>query len=577
MDDYENDSLGGAGVKLREIDLANIILGYGKNRSESEPYYTENDPVLLHVASSYVTPEMFGAKGDGVNDDGPALQRALESGKKVLLTKDLYVFSKIVIYDHNVYLDGNEHTVYVDLINESIGWDNPFAIVFGVHPNPDGVEGPLKVISGSYRESIGEHRGIGVYGDSYTYGYISYKECIPVPSWFTDILDADEGATTTYYNAYKANIRNIEFRYSNCTGKFGLRLAFMVESVLYNVRCIVEEGHDGMTGISINGCSDVTVDRCFCENWTHIMGWRQMGTHGYGISLGGDNIKVTRFHGINNRDHISGGGDIGKFWASRCFVNDAVLESDCSRWWDNPNTPKLYFDDGFECHGHAYMFTYENVKLIKTNQGNNTYRGYLFGIRTKYATVRNIEIEGQGVMCFPSEFTEVSYLSHIIAPGGVLRGYHGEDWQKLTFGREVVVSDSVFDRVESFICSTTLKMVNCVVYKRIWEVSHLVMVNSVVYGDQDWLVLSPIEVYEDAQIVNCDLYHNGSTFTKSDTPLIKAPENSVQMMNCRCRVLPGGNVFTNQQNYAVNNTVQHRFGLILTSEESLLDKYYPFP
>jgi hypothetical protein len=62
-----------------------------------------------------VTPEQYDAVGDGVHDDGPALKAALESGKKVLLQKDLYVFSPLTVRDHNIILDGNGFNIIVDL------------------------------------------------------------------------------------------------------------------------------------------------------------------------------------------------------------------------------------------------------------------------------------------------------------------------------------------------------------------------------------------------------------------------------------------------------------------------------
>ena len=528
------------------------------------------------AGNNYVTPEMFGAVGDGVHDDAPALKAALESDKPIRLINDLYVFSVINVYNHDVDFDGCGHTIHVDLSSVPVGWNNAFAITIGAEPLASGTS-DLKIVSGSYRESIGEYREIGIMGDSYTYGYISYKGCIPMPQWILRKLDADEGKTETYYNIVRVQIKRLTLKYKNCTGKVGLRLAYCVESRLDDVKAICEYGHDGMSGLYLTGCSDVVVNNCTAENWTHRQGWSQMGTHGYGLVIAGDNIRVTNYHGINNRDHIAGGGNNGAFWASRCIVDGAHLETDGNIVSKTDGRPGGYFEDGFESHGNCYMITFQNIIFVKYNEIDTyRYNGYLFEVRTPYAIVKNIEITGAGVMNFPPEFTEESYMGHVIAPDGILRGYHGSDWQRLAMGKEVVIEDSVFAQVESFICATTLKLVNCVVRLRIWEVSHLVMINTVVYGDQDWMILSPVMVYEDAQIMNCDLYHNGSTLTTVRTPLISAPPNSVQAVNNRFRIMPGTNVFTNEQKYAINNVTEHRFGLILTSDYSRLDTYYPF-
>lgn len=56
-----------------------------------------NDELKLKTINNYVTPEMFGAKGDGVTDDTNAFQQALSSGKVVKLANKSYKVSQLVI------------------------------------------------------------------------------------------------------------------------------------------------------------------------------------------------------------------------------------------------------------------------------------------------------------------------------------------------------------------------------------------------------------------------------------------------------------------------------------------------
>ena len=53
--------------------------------------------VNAYLAEKYVTPEMFGAKGDGITDDTQAVQQALNTGKEVKLSNKTYCVLNLVI------------------------------------------------------------------------------------------------------------------------------------------------------------------------------------------------------------------------------------------------------------------------------------------------------------------------------------------------------------------------------------------------------------------------------------------------------------------------------------------------
>lgn len=54
-----------------------------------------NTEFLPEIENAYVTPEMFGAKGDGVTDDGAAFLQALNSGAQVYLANSYYIANPI--------------------------------------------------------------------------------------------------------------------------------------------------------------------------------------------------------------------------------------------------------------------------------------------------------------------------------------------------------------------------------------------------------------------------------------------------------------------------------------------------
>lgn len=95
-----------------------IISDKSKNPVTNSEYIKHGDKWLDEVidgVSNFVTPEMFGAVGDGVTDDTEAVQSAFNSGKNVYFSSDKYYLSEnidttnfngIVISNQNVNILG---------------------------------------------------------------------------------------------------------------------------------------------------------------------------------------------------------------------------------------------------------------------------------------------------------------------------------------------------------------------------------------------------------------------------------------------------------------------------------------
>lgn len=532
--------------------------------------------------ADYVTPEYYGAVGDGVHDDGPSIKAAIETGKVVRLTKDLYVFTPIVTVGTNVFIEGNDCTIHVDLEGESIGWGNPFSLCFKSKQRDD-ENGNLKLIYTYDRYSLKEIWGLdeGPGFDSYRLGYVSYNGCIPLPQRLLDKMEELGNIVTESYDANTFRVRNLTLRFKNCTGKYGLRFYAMVDGLVENVKSICEEGYDGMVGIMVPDGANNVIKDCLCQNWCHRLAYDIMGTNGYGLAPEGDNTRVYNYTGINNRDHIAGGGGNSKVWCTRLVVDGANLYTDCSVNNICPGSTghgtKVAYEDGFECHGDAIHPIFTNINYTRINDDDNRSKYWAAcEIRTISFTVSNVYFSGNGIFWFPAELVENMYLNNIVAPKAMLRFYHGENWELSTKGRHLCIENSEFMIVENFLSPVILKLVNCIIHDRIIDISHLIMVNTTVLGETDWAILSPIQVKDDALISNCDLYHNASKMTAPEVPLIDAPENSIQLINSRCRMMPGCSIFTNTQ-MSMNNSTQHRYGLILNHDtESLLDEYHPF-
>lgn len=63
------------------------------------------DDLKLHTLKDYVTPEMFGAKGDGVTDDTAAIQTALNDGKRLVFENGDYLVSDTLVVPSDIVIE----------------------------------------------------------------------------------------------------------------------------------------------------------------------------------------------------------------------------------------------------------------------------------------------------------------------------------------------------------------------------------------------------------------------------------------------------------------------------------------
>ena len=68
-----------------------------------------SDALKLKTIKDYVTPEMFGAVGDGMTDDTSAFNSAIASGKKVLVPEGNYYLSSHIFSDENIVEDNGTY------------------------------------------------------------------------------------------------------------------------------------------------------------------------------------------------------------------------------------------------------------------------------------------------------------------------------------------------------------------------------------------------------------------------------------------------------------------------------------
>lgn len=67
----------------------------------------DNNLYATLIIKDYVTPEMFGAKGDGITDDANAFTKCFKSGLPIKCSNKVYGVTHVDLNNNNIYLDGN--------------------------------------------------------------------------------------------------------------------------------------------------------------------------------------------------------------------------------------------------------------------------------------------------------------------------------------------------------------------------------------------------------------------------------------------------------------------------------------
>lgn len=133
----------------------NNFLNYEETTGVTETEATES--VTTETTTDYVTPEMYGAVGDGVTDDTAALQSAFNTGKNVIFLNDYYITSRITILNMSGFkVYGNNHTINVSS-KEPTSSDNLVKEAFYVYRCSNISFEDLSIVSVADQNLIGEN------------------------------------------------------------------------------------------------------------------------------------------------------------------------------------------------------------------------------------------------------------------------------------------------------------------------------------------------------------------------------------------------------------------------------------
>lgn len=541
------------------------------------------DDEIERLSDVFVTPEMYGAVGDGIHDDGPALLEALNTEKRVELTQDLYCFSMVVVDGKNVYLSGNGFTVHFDF-NNALKNENDVDVydtIFFKNDRVEDPEAPLKRIWDTREVKLSELIGVvdsregePGYSTRYHMGYVSYKGNVPFIGKYAELMEEEYLEEYCFYE-YHLHIENVKFHFTRCRGRGGLKVARYCNSVIRNVECISLD-EEGTVGLLCQECYNLLLDKCFAQGWYADHTWATRGNQGYGIQIpGGDKITILNCGAWNNKcgAMIAGNRTI---WTTNVLVNgfksgaDIVKENDIRT--DGINTTYRWAN-GISVHADCLNLIFNNIQVDFPK--NYSTRVVGFKVSCPEAVVNNVTVNSpKGYISFGTELNETLYVSNVIAPNNeVILGNSrpGSGNGDSCFLRTLYIDNSHFKSVFNGATSCILYMNNCQIESRIFDVNHLVLTNCTIYGrwETDWPGMTPLTVVDDAILTGCTIYMNRSWLVGKNVPVIKAKDNQAYMVNCHVMKPSWGVVFKkNQEQENVHNLlVDNLHGLIFGNPE----------
>jgi len=401
----------------------------GVSHTDAAEYSSSSQEYHLSEIGSgnVVTPQEFGAKGDGTHDDAPALQAALESGKAVVLISDLYLFSDVSVWDRDVSLNGNGYVLYCEKCSVEI------CATLNQDPNSDAAV-------------ITENRP---YYGTYFRGYVSYHGSKPIEGDMKDY-------TAHYFNEYHAYISNLVILCRNADGLCGFTLKRMCKSTVNNVSSICEKGSDGEVGILIYDCYQTRVENCYAQNWTG----ETTSNRGYGIEAYGNDITISGCSSYGNKHDIC-------ICSGRNIISNDITVKDCKIGCQYD--PDAYREDGsrkyqarFDIHASGENVVVQNLDISVENADAST---IYFVMRSPEAVIEGLSAQGDdGYISFGELADKVSFTD-LQAPD--IRLYGG--WVEENSVKEIHITNGKIKEIDKMPSDTKLFFENVEVQEKTGE------------------------------------------------------------------------------------------------------------
>lgn len=495
------------------------------------------------------SPEQFGAVGNGITDDAPALAKALESGKPVRLTQDLYLKSRLLIIDKDVVLDGCGHTLYCNGAALDFTENSDFLAIYSRTISAEGADCRI------YREKTTHY-------DTYHRGYIEYKGRKPIPQEevYTDY-------TVTGFNEHRAVIKNVRMVCTNFKGLCALTLRKMCHSVIENVQTVCEDvTGTGSVGILVDSCCSTALRGCYSSGWTDDLSCK-VTNRGYGFCCNGNGIVIDGCESWNCKHDISVAGN-RDYWSTDIRVQNCTFgcEFDQQKRIDGSYRYQQIMDS----HAGGYGVRFDDCNIIVRN-ANESASPIAFYLTAPDVHVSGLEVlcDGGGCWATVGGLAEKIYLDNVRGDNLILQP--GSMYER---AREFHLNGCKFKRLQnSYDRPIRIFMTDCTILQLVDNVQWLKADGCYFRHDLDWGSHACITILDEGIFTGCTIVGHTEETIAPRRSIIEAPENSIHMSGCKIYIRQGKNPICNtEQADIVNCWVENVFGFYPDTENDVLDK-----